>query len=358
MGTKVNYTAVGLFVVLLGLGVAAAAYWLATGGSRTIYIRYAIYATDSVSGLNVNSKVLYRGVDVGKVASIRIDPSNPERIRILADIDATVPIRTDTVAQLRPLGVTGLSLLNLTGGSSAVALHAKPGQEYPVIRYEPSVFSRLEGGLSETLVMVTKLGKQLKKLLNDRNVHAVGQTLNNLQTLSQTLADHREDIGATLSALRETSQHVAAITADSKHLISHGDRVLDDLDSAVKGVGKTLDLVNHAAGRVAKASDTTVTFTKAGTQAVQHLSNQTLPDFNILLVELQGLSQSLTRLVDNLRENPAQLLYGSPGAAPGPGEAGSGTANKVGAGVAAGAEGHPAAGASTANNPSEAVGNP
>jgi len=324
MGMKVNYTAVGLFVVLLGLGLVAAGYWLATGGNQSVYIRYLIFATDSVSGLNANSKVLYRGVDVGKVASIRIDPSDPERIRILADIEATVPIRTDTVAQLRPVGVTGLSLLNLTGGSSPVALHAENGHKYPVIPYEPSVFSRLEGGLNETLVTVTKLGKQLERLINDRNVTAVSHTLKNLESLSQTLADHRQDIGDTLSALQETSHHVAAMTAGGKHLVAHGDKVLDDLDQAVKGIGKTLGLVNHAAGRVAQASDTTVTFTRAGTKTVQHLSDQTLPDFNLLLTELQSLSQSLTALVNNLRDNPSQLLYGNPGVAPGPGEKGPG----------------------------------
>lgn len=326
MGSRVNYTAVGLFVVLLGLGIAAASYWIATGGNHTVFIRYVIYATDSVSGLNVNSKVLYRGVDVGKVSSIRIDPSDPQRIRVMVDIDATVPIRTDTVAQLRPLGVTGLSVMNLTGGSSDIALHAHNGEKYPVIPYEPSVFSRLEGGLNETLVTVTKLGKQLEKVLSDSNINAATQSLQNIESLTRTLTEHRSDIEQTLVALRETSQNVSQMTAGGKELMDHGNQVLDHLDQSARGLGKTLDLVNRAAGRVAKASDTTVTFTQAGTQAVDRLSQQTLPDFNVLLVELQGLSQSMTRLVDNLRSNPSQLLYGRQPAAPGPGEEGDSTA--------------------------------
>lgn len=323
MGSRVNYTAVGLFVVLLGLGIAAASYWIATGGNHAVFIRYVIYATDSVSGLNVNSKVLYRGVDVGKVSSIRIDPSDPQRIRVMVDIDATVPIRTDTVAQLRPLGVTGLSVMNLTGGSSDIALHAHNGDKYPVIPYEPSVFSRLEGGLNETLVTVTKLGKQLEKVLSDRNITAASNSLKNIESLTHALVEHRSDIEQTLVALRETSQNVSQLTAGGKHLMAHGNQVLDSLDHSVKGLGKTLDMVNRAANRVAKAGDTTVTFTQAGTQAVQRLSEQTLPDFNVLLVELQGLSQSLTGLVDNLRSNPSQLLYGRQPAPPGPGEEGA-----------------------------------
>ena len=324
MESRINYTAVGLFVVLLVIGLAGAAYWLATGGKNHDFERYLIYASDSVSGLNVNSNVLYRGVNVGKVERIRIDPENPERIRIVVDIDANVPIRTDTVAQLRPQGVTGLSMLNLTGGSAEKDLKAKPGQKYPVIPYEPSVFSKLEGGLNETMVTVTRLGKRLDHVLNKHNVQALSETLTNLQQLSQTLADHRQDIGDTLASIREASGQIASVSQGGAKLVDHGDQVLTRLGQVVDGLRHSLSLVNHAAKRVGVASDTTVTFTRAGTKAVHRLSDQTLPDFDQLLSELQGLSRSLTRLVDNLNQNPSQLLYGSPGAPPGPGEPGVG----------------------------------
>ena len=81
MDNRISYTAVGLFVIGLGAALVLAFVWLATHGEDKTYLRYQVLTTESVSGLNRNASVTYRGVVVGRVASIGIDRDDPERVR-------------------------------------------------------------------------------------------------------------------------------------------------------------------------------------------------------------------------------------------------------------------------------------
>jgi phospholipid/cholesterol/gamma-HCH transport system substrate-binding protein len=98
METRASYILVGSFV----LGLIGAAFvfviWLAGARFEAAPTRYLVYFEGSVTGLAVASPVRYRGVPVGSVTDIRIDPENIARIRVTAEISAETPIKTDTEA--------------------------------------------------------------------------------------------------------------------------------------------------------------------------------------------------------------------------------------------------------------------
>ena len=117
MEPKVNYVVVGAFVVLLGATILGAIFWLGKTDYRGIYDRYYVYTRESVAGLSVDSTVKYRGVDVGRVKQVILNPENAEEVRVTLDIVVGTPIKTDTQAVLVTQGLTGLVTLNLTGGT-------------------------------------------------------------------------------------------------------------------------------------------------------------------------------------------------------------------------------------------------
>jgi phospholipid/cholesterol/gamma-HCH transport system substrate-binding protein len=117
MEPKVNYILVGAFVVLLGAMILGAIFWLGKTDYRGIYDRYYVYTRESVAGLSVDSTVKYRGVDVGRVKQVILNPENTEEVRVTLDIVGGTPVKTDTQAVLVTQGLTGLVTLNLTGGS-------------------------------------------------------------------------------------------------------------------------------------------------------------------------------------------------------------------------------------------------
>src|SRR5689334_13518250 len=73
---KSVYFVVGFFVTVGTIAAVLAIFWL--GASR--YFRqgtkYATFFDESVQGLQVDSAVKYRGVEVGSVEKIRVAPDN------------------------------------------------------------------------------------------------------------------------------------------------------------------------------------------------------------------------------------------------------------------------------------------
>ena len=204
MEPKVNYIVVGAFVVLLGTAVLAGILWLGKTDLRDAHDRYDAYMRESVAGLSVDSTVKYRGVDVGRVKAIALNPDNPEEVRLSLDILRGTPIKTDTIAVLETQGLTGLARINLTGGSrDAPPLQAQPGQEYPVIKTGPSLFFRLdeaisrllsEKGLTKLLSDLDQLAKAASEVIDEENRTRLKQTLKDLSDVAQTVASHKEQL--------------------------------------------------------------------------------------------------------------------------------------------------------------------
>ena len=71
----------------------------------------------------------YRGVPIGTVTQIGIDLENVELIEVTLAIKKGTPIKTDTIASLALQGITGLSFVQLTGGTrNAPTLEPRPGK--------------------------------------------------------------------------------------------------------------------------------------------------------------------------------------------------------------------------------------
>ncbi len=113
MESKINYVIVGLFVVLLTAGLLGFAYWLASEGGREDYVDYHVYMQESVAGLSADAAVKYRGVDVGTVKRMLLNPDNPEQVLLVLHIKQDTPVTTDTRATIRFYGVTGLGYIEL-----------------------------------------------------------------------------------------------------------------------------------------------------------------------------------------------------------------------------------------------------
>ena len=118
--------------------------WIASGGNvRKKVDLYLVIEEESVAGLNLNAPVKYDGVEVGKVSDIRLDPVNPEKVRLTFVIEHGTPIKADTVAVLKTQGLTGIAYVELSGGTRDAPLLLASAQEpYPVIRTTPSLSTR------------------------------------------------------------------------------------------------------------------------------------------------------------------------------------------------------------------------
>src|SRR3990167_263035 len=99
MEANVNYTVVGLFVIILTAAFVFGIIWLSSGAYwEKEYQTYQVFMQESVSGLNIDSPVEYNGVNVGTVSYISIDQKNPKLVQVLLSIKQGTPITLGTRA--------------------------------------------------------------------------------------------------------------------------------------------------------------------------------------------------------------------------------------------------------------------
>ncbi len=306
-----NYTLVGAFVIGLGALLIAIALWIAAGGAlRQKVDLYQAILDESVAGLNLNAPVKFNGVDVGKVQDIRLDPANPQRVRLIFAIERGTPIKQDTLAVLKTQGLTGIAYVELSGGApGSPPLLASVAGEYPEIRTKPSLSARLENVLTTVLIKLDRTSSNIDAVLSDENRRAFASTLQDLAAVSRTLAQRKDTLDAGIAAAARTFDRSAKAMAQVGPVIERVGRGAD----AVETMGREAASASAQAGQsVARAG-----------AALQRASADTLPDLQRLLGELNDLSVSLRRLTEQTERHPSSLLFGRSPDAPGPGEAGA-----------------------------------
>jgi phospholipid/cholesterol/gamma-HCH transport system substrate-binding protein len=313
METKVNYTIVGAFVLLLSGLLIAGILWLASGGGfRKTYDLYQALVDESVAGLSLSAPVKYRGVDVGKVKDIRIAPDNPELVQLIFAIERGTPVKEDTEAVLKTQGLTGIAYVELSGGSrESPPLRAKVAGAYPEIRTKPSLSARLENVLTTVLAKLDSTSDSVNKILSEENLAAFKSTLADLSVLSRTLAARKDTIDSTLASAGRTFDNSARITAQvSKDLGPLLERVAQSAD-AVKRMGDETAQAAASAGRTAESVGSDV----------KRFSADTLPELQRLLGEVNALTITLRRFIHETERNPRGFLFGRKSVPAGPGEA-------------------------------------
>lgn len=308
MEEKVNFAVVGVFVLALGAALIAGVLWLSSGGAyRRAYDSYQTYMTESVSGLSRDAPVRYRGVEVGRVRRMALAPGHVEQVQLTLDIERGTPVKQDTVAVLRVQGLTGIAYVELTGGSNdSLALQARPGEAYPVIRSGPSLMVRLDSSITALLTNLNRTGENVSALLDEDNRREFKQTLADLRILSHTLAARSAAIDSGLSSAARALDNAARVSGDLP-------RLLERMQESANGF-------DRMASDIARAGASVRADVAGARTDLRQATDELVPEVRLLVSELRETTASLRRFSEQLEQNPGVLLYGKPAAKRGPGE--------------------------------------
>jgi phospholipid/cholesterol/gamma-HCH transport system substrate-binding protein len=294
--------------------------WMGKTDYRGIYDRYEAYFRESVAGLSVDSTVKYRGVDVGRVKDIALNPDNPEEVKLTLDIAGGTPIKTDTIAVLQTQGLTGLATINLTGGSrEAPPLVALEGQKYPVIKTGPSLFFRLdetisrlmsEKGLSKLLADLDLAAKGAADMMDEENRAALKRTIRDLSDIVHSVAAHRSQIEAGLNGAAQSADNLVKVTA-----------VLNEqVPVLLARINKSATALGAMTEELAQTSKAVRAVVNDSRPELEQFSRQTLPETGLLVTELRELASTLTRVARDLEREPESVVFGRKPRPHGPGE--------------------------------------
>jgi phospholipid/cholesterol/gamma-HCH transport system substrate-binding protein len=314
MTAKRNFTLVGAFVLVLGAVFIWGTLWIASGGRPKEFDYYVSYMQESVSGLNTDAAVKFRGVDVGMVKQISIDADDPERIRLLLQVRQGTPIREGTVAVLEFQGLTGLANINLIGGrAESPRLEVPPGEDYPVIPSHPSLFARLDESTSQLLANLIQTSANLNVLLGGESGAHIAESIENLSILTHNLA--------------EQSNRMGELVGRIDHILANTESASEEFPDLVARFGRSADSITSMAGEVrgvaenlAEASAGIADTVEVSGADLQQFTGTTLTELSAVIAELRVASENLRRASEALARDPSVLIYGAGEAKRGPGE--------------------------------------
>ena len=364
MSNKASTSLIGGFLV--GAVVLAMAGVLVFGSGRFLTKRYpyVMYFDGSVGGLNVGSPVVFRGVQVGSVKSIKIR-ENPKdlslQIPVVAEFEpdriemghTKREMKHDAYGNMSRFVKRGLRAQleprNFVTGQLQIALDFYPEEQarlvggetpYPEIPTIPSAFDKISKTVEDLPLkeMAKRLSASLAGIEKMVNSPEMGETLRDirlavgaarklLEHLDSTIEPLMSDIGQTVKdaqkLVRNVDGQIAPLASNSKSAIIAARRAFEQGE-------KTLSLEGGAAGQLAiSAKGTLDAIKKAADAARPAIVNleKTLVNLKALtdkdsaasyrisnaLKELSDAARSIRVWAEYLERYPEALIRGKGG---------------------------------------------
>ncbi len=304
METRASHLLIGLFVVsLLGLGFAFV-YWVNNSAGGAGAQRYHVIFDGSVQGLGGGSAVLFNGIRVGEVDSLEIMPEDTAKVRGLISVKPDTPVRETSRAKVVQQGLAGVVALEITPGTpGSPPLLAKADELYPTIYADVASSKSLLSAAPEALGEARALIRRVNDLIAV-NEKAISQTVQNVETFTATLSEHRDDIGVIVSNTRDVSDRVSRMatkletTIDkfSKYVADDEDSVVAEAQQAAQSFRQLAEKLDRSLGD--RADELTIS------------AERGIRQFELFMRDGRRLADSLDRVVRKLEENPQQMLLG------------------------------------------------
>lgn len=302
MERDAKYVVVGLFITAVTVGVFAFLIWLlgtdaSTGGNRYI-IRFS-----NVAGLSEGGSVRYRGVDVGRVTGISINPGDPSQIDVLVSLGGDLSLNANTTATLGYQGITGIAYVDLRGGSGQGPPLAKQnGSQYPVIDGEMSGLDKFLEALPDWADRIGLLIENSNELLSAENTQLLRRSLDSAAELTETLASQRAQIEAIIDDTGVLLDTATAGVDDVRKIISELGPKADQTLASIRDTSASLEQIAMRIDGLLKRNDA----------RIDELLDEGSREFVGLAEEARRAADEIAELARRLQEDPSLLLYQTP----------------------------------------------
>ncbi len=284
----------GLFVIVLSMAVAITAKWLS--GETADHAHYILMSEGSVSGLNPEAAVRFRGVKVGKVENIGFDPENSRFIQIRIGVDRNVPLTKGVFAQLGYQGVTGLAYVQLDDDGNQPELLQTNEVDLAQIPMRASTLENIVYSGQDLLNSVNETVKKMNILLNEQNQERFSHILENMEGASSSFGSFTDQLQPNLKSLPE-------LTSETSSLLKNANQLVNNINQIVEKVGQRGGIVDNLS------------------QSVEDLAD-TIPKFHNAIDRIVQDTRTVNRILLQLEEQPRSLIFGRSPPPPGPGEDG------------------------------------
>ena len=306
MENKAHAMVAGIFVLVVTALLAVLAVWLMR--DKTERHLYEMSTAETISGLQPQAAVRFRGVPIGKVEAIGFDTKVKGNVLIRVSIDDAAPVSKSAYATVASQGVTGLGFIQLDDNDPSAEKLVPNDEDPPRIPLRQGGIDKLLSKSESILNEVEKAGKGLNKLLSDENQQ-------DAHTAVQQLSEAATSINRLTKSLEPT---VASLPKMTQDLSRESKATLVSIRSATDQIGLTAKRLNEKGGPLDKLSEGGESLAVG----VQTFSRSTLPKLGDVADETARTMRQLRRTVNAVDDNPQALIFGNGTPVPGPGEPG------------------------------------
>jgi phospholipid/cholesterol/gamma-HCH transport system substrate-binding protein len=304
MERNAHYAAIGLATSVLFLGLLLFVIWLARFQFARDYDIYDVVFYGPVRGLSDGGEVHFNGIKVGEVTHLKLDPRDANKVVATVRLTSSVPVKTDSRAQLEPQGITGVSYIQISAGAQTTKLLKKvtPPDVTPVIQSQPGPLSELLEGGGTVLAKAVEAMNRINRVLSDDNIKNFSGTVSDIHEISTELRLHKG-----MMAKAETAIENAGEAAKNFNEVAKSGRSLLDGDGAraIKNIEKA------SADIDAVAKDIRATIARLQGPTTDFASNG-LPQLTATAASLQETSEALRQLLREARSSPQGLIAKPP----------------------------------------------
>ncbi len=302
MENKAHALAAGAFVLAVTALLVMLAIWLSIDGSERD--RYEMSTGETISGLQPEAAVRFRGVLVGKVEFIGFDAKVKGNVLVRVLIDHGAPLTRSTFATVASQGITGLGFIQLDDHGTSAERLVPNDNDPPRIPLKAGGFDKLLKQSEVILNQVEQVSGRLNKLLSDENQQAVSAAITQLGEAAGSFRRVAKGLEPTLAGLPALSRDAHA--------------TLKSVQAASDEVGLSARRLNEKGGPLDRLAEGG-TALAAGAQT---FSAGTLPKLGETADEATRAMRQLRRTVNSVNDNPQSLIFGNGPPVPGPGEPG------------------------------------
>ena len=301
MAQNRNYFLTGLFVTVGVMIGVAGVIWLGASKYFQKGSMYVTYFDESVQGLQTDSVVKFRGVDIGNVRRIGVAPDQ-RLVEVVMKIEVTDFNVSGVVAQLTLAGITGIVYVELDRKKpdepSLIPTGFRP--PYPVIPSAPSDIKQIESSVNEVMkrikeidfagisTQVVKTTKAIDGLVNSDKMKGI---MRDAGVAAGKLADASEKIDNFVAG-----GSVHEVVAEAGNAVREARAVIAQVKVEIEGMkmANTAGTVNRFVERTSAKVDSTLT------------------EVELTAETLRRAADSLEALIDRVNDDPSLLIFSRP----------------------------------------------
>ena len=244
--------------------------------------------------------------------TLRLDREDPNKVVAHIRIDAQTPVRTDSVAQLNFMGITGVTFIQILAGDPKKPLLTSVNGQTPQIFTSRTLVDELFQGGQDLLGVSGDTIKKINEMLSDENLAHLTATLASIDKVAAKIAQDDGLIDSATSALKSidkaaakiegtaqsVDQALASMSKDVNAVSTDASRALAELEPTLKDARTAMANVNGAVAQI------NTNLAPSATTAIQNIGHAA--------TDIQGMVLRLQGLLAQIEQDPSRFVYQQP----------------------------------------------